>query len=160
MKVTSVTPCACGSVLPGADFSDAYLVVVCASDLSAPLASEVIFQRSPVCVGQMGALRDQICARLGLKSLIGCRPGLDGVHKSFGGMNVLSETPNEVLLGRDSGLFACRVSIAVRFIDKQRRQVTITTHIRNRNLLGRLWTATIAPFHRWIVPRMLQSLTA
>jgi hypothetical protein len=56
-------------------------------------------------------------------------------------MNILSETPNEVLLGRDSGLFACRVSIAVRSVDKQRRQVTITTHIRNRNLLGRLWTA-------------------
>jgi hypothetical protein len=147
-------------VLPGADFSDAYRVVVCAADLNAQLASEVIFQRSPICVGQMGALRDRICARLGLKSLIGCRPGVDGAHKSIGGMNILSETPNEVLLGRDSGLFACRVSIAVRSVDKQRRQVTITTHIRNRNLLGRMWTAAVAPFHRKVVPRMLQSLTA
>lgn len=160
MKVTCVPPTAAGSVLPDADFTDAYRVVVVAADMDAPMASEVIFQRSPVCVGQLGVLRDRMCARLGLHSLVGCNAGADGVHKTFGGMNVLKETPSEVLLGRDSGLFACRVAISVAAVDRQRRQVTITTCIRNRNLLGRFWTAVVTPVHRLVVPRMLQSLTA
>ena len=156
MKVTCVSPTAVSSVLPGADFSDAYRVVVVSADMDAPLASEVIFQRSPVCVGQLGALRDRVLAHLGLARFMRA----DCACKSFGGMNVLKETPNEVLLGRDSGLFACRVAISVSRVDRQRRQVTITTCIRNRNLIGRLWTAVATPIHRIVVPRMLQSLTA
>lgn len=160
MKVTCVPPTAAGSVLPGADFSDAYRVIVVAADMDAPLASEVIFQRSPICVGFLGALHDRIRTRFGLSAQTDCRAVAGCVHKSFGGMNVLKETPNEVLLGRDSGLFAYRVAISVSPVDRQRRQVTITTYIRNRNLLGRAWTAMVAPAHRFVVPRMLQSLTA
>ena len=79
------------------------------------------------------ALRDRLVAPLGLKPA------------PASGFPVVSETPEQVVLGFDDSHLDFRVVVTV-----AAGKATLTTIVRRRNWLGRAYLFAILPFHRLI----------
>lgn len=73
---------------------------------------------------------------------------------------VFDKTENELILGQDDKHLNFRVSLLLdKSTDKtKRKDLTITTVVQFNNLFGRLYFLSVSPFHRLIVPTMLNAI--
>lgn len=156
------------AILPGADFADSFRMW-----LPEPLASQHVPQlmtrmmdKKPAWVASLLHLRNVLVAPLGLKS---AKLAI-GDHKAVGGFPVLDEADSHMLLGMDDSHLDFRLCIEksgntaeapdTGHGSQQGQWLTVTTVVRTNRCLGKAYLATIMPFHRRIVPAMLEKLAA
>jgi hypothetical protein len=72
---------------------------------------------------------------------------------------VVSSDANRVVLGFDDRHLDFRVVVDLRQLEGV-RTARATTHVRTKNLGGRLYLAVVKPFHRRIVPVLLERSSA
>ena len=137
-RPTAVETAGLDEHLPGWDHADAYEVDAVAPD--APTAARALFAvtgRGRLVLG----LRDVLVRPLRLEPALGVRDEV---------FSVLHRSPGRVVLGLDDRHLDFRV-----LVDVLPRQLRCTTGIRRRPL-GRAYFGVVGPFHRRIVPGMLE----
>jgi len=156
LKVHAIEPnIDTAALLMGAQFSDAFSVTVDGAAFPARRVAERMLDRPPRWVRALMALRDTLVTPFGLKTSATAGTHLDTV----GFFPVLSDTPNRLVAGFDDAHLDFRVVVDVaRSGDGQR--VTATTLVLTHNLLGRVYLATIMPFHRLIARALLRQVGA
>ena len=155
MSVQEVAPNAdLDRLLAGAQFVDAYRILVEGNGLNARKAATKMFARPPRWVEALLNLRNLIVAPLGLKTSGDGEPSSGGVIGLF---PVLSETPERLVAGFDDSHLDFRVVVDVVSAGSG-QQVTATTLVLTHNPLGRIYLAVILPFHRLIAPTLLRQV--
>jgi Protein of unknown function (DUF2867) len=155
MSVQEVAPNAdLDRLLAGAQFVDAYRILVEGNGLNARKAATKMFARPPRWVEALLNLRNLIVAPLGLKTSGDGEPSSGGVIGLF---PVLSETPERLVAGFDDSHLDFRVVVDVVSAGSG-QQVTTTTLVLTHNPLGRIYLAVILPFHRLIARSMLRQV--
>ena len=139
------------SVLPGAQFADAYRVAVSDAGLDARKAAEKLFARW---LEALFVLRAALVAPFGLKASGANEPAPGGV---IGFFPVLTESFDRMILGFDDRHLDFRIVLDVAPMASGRR-LTATTVVKTHNLLGRVYLAAILPFHRVISRVMLRRI--
>nr|WP_158818367.1 DUF2867 domain-containing protein [Methylocapsa sp. S129] len=159
MSVHAMAPGATTApLLAGADFADAYQLIVATPALDAAAAAQRIFGRTPRWIRALLALRNRLVALIGLKGADETAIDKDlppERRRRIGFFPVVSETPDRVVMGFDDWHLDFRVVVDVLSLGADRQQVTTTTLVRTHNWMGRAYLAFIMPFHRVIVRTML-----
>ncbi len=145
------------SLLPGADFADAFARTVEDPALDAVDAAHRAIDKQPGWVAALMRLRDAIVRPLGLRTADD--PSLTRLER-IGFFPIISRTPERVVLGFNDSHLDFRLVIDVAALDARKRQVVVTTLVQTHNWLGRTYLTIIKPFHRRIVPAMLARDTA
>ncbi|MGJ5024547.1 DUF2867 domain-containing protein [Bradyrhizobium sp. SZCCHNRI1009] len=140
--------------LEGAEFADAFCIVVDDDPIDARTAATRMFSRSPRWVEALLGLRNLLVTPLGLKT---SGAGDCGALGLIGMFPVISEKPAQLVAGLDDSHLDFRVVIDVTAA-REGRQVTATTLVRTHNLLGRCYLTLIKPFHRLVVKAMLRQV--
>jgi hypothetical protein len=155
MNVQAIAPgLETATLLTGAQFSDAYSIMVDDLALDARHAAEKMLGRSPRWILTLMTLRDLFVAPFGLKTAQAARRSSTN---RIGMFPVLSEMPRRIVAGLDDHHLDFRVVVDVADSGGGRR-VTATTLVLTHNLLGRVYLAIILPFHRLIVRSMLRQI--
>jgi hypothetical protein len=155
MKVREVMPeIDPGPLLAGAQFVDAYRIVVDGAALDARKAAEKIFARGPGWIAALLNLRNMIVAPFGLKTSGEGEPNSGGMIGIF---PVVSETPERLVAGFNDHHLDFRVVVDVTPAGGG-QEITTTTLVLTHNWLGRIYLAMIMPFHRLIARAMLQQV--
>jgi Protein of unknown function (DUF2867) len=155
MRVQTIEPDGTtGELLVGAQFSDAFSVVVDNAALDARRAAEKMFTRSPRWVERLLALRNFLITPFGLKKPV---RGRAGATDTIGMFPVLSETPGRLVAGLNDRHLDFRVVVDV-VSSGGRQRVTATTIVLTHNWLGRVYLAVIMPFHRLVVRALLRQV--
>ena len=155
MIVRSVQPDVdAGALLAGAQFIDAFVIVVADTALDARRAAEKMVARGPRWIEALLNLRNRLVAPLGLKTPV---PTGTSATDSIGIFPVLSETPGRLVAGLNDKHLDFRLVVDVA-AEAGGYRVTATTLVLTHNLLGRAYLAVILPFHRLIVPSMLRKI--
>lgn len=154
MKALAVEPDAlAGAALSAVSFADAYRVVTSATTLTARQAAEAVFNDPPGWINALMAVRNRVMGLFGVKS--------DAAHFApaattrVGMFPVVSETPQQILLGFDDRHLDFRIAVTLRDAAGGGMAVTVTTAVLTHNALGRVYLAVILPFHRLIARHML-----
>jgi hypothetical protein len=144
------------ALLAGAQFADAYSIVVNGGALDARQAATRMITRQPRWAEALLTLRNLLVRPFGLKT--------SGANRTvprpmIGIFPIVSEKPDRLVAGfNDSHLdFRFVVDVAT---SGDRQQVTATTLVLTHNWLGRSYLALILPFHRLIVRAMLRRVAA
>jgi hypothetical protein len=157
MIVREITPAVdTGALLTGAQFADAFCIEIGDCELDARRAAERMMARQPRWAEALVSLRNLLVAPLGLKTS-GASPGAP--RDMIGIFPVVSQTPDRLIAGFNDYHLDFRVVIDVTGPGDV-RQVTATTLVKTHNWLGRIYLATIMPFHRVIVPALLRQVAA
>jgi hypothetical protein len=157
MQVETIEPdVTTGELLAGAQFSDAFSVVVDDAALDARRAAEKMFARSPRWIERLLALRNFLITPFGLKKPVS---GRTGAIDTIGIFPVLSETPGRLVAGLNDKHLDFRVVVDVATSGRGQR-VTATTVVLTHNWLGRAYLAVIMPFHRLVVRALLRQVAA
>jgi hypothetical protein len=143
-----------GRLLAGAQFVDAYALTIRDPALDARGAAERMFATLPPWIGGLMAVRNFIVSPFGLKT---SAPRSNG-RRDVGFFPVISQSPERVVTGFDDKHLDFRVVVDIASVEDTRR-VKTTTLVRTHNALGRVYLATVLPFHRLIVPSMMRQLT-
>jgi hypothetical protein len=142
-------------ILRGAQFADAYCMTITSTMRDARMAAELTIGRSPGWVQMLLALRDAAVLPFGLKTAT-AQPARNA--DVIGIFPVLSESADRLVAGLDDRHLDFRVVIDLAGSFECGQEVTVTTLVRTHNRLGRLYLATIMPFHRMIARAMLRQL--
>jgi Protein of unknown function (DUF2867) len=156
MKVHEVTPSVPDTLLAGAKFADAYAVALDGRALDARQAAERMFARHPGWIKALLSLRNMIVAPFGLKT------SGEGDRTSKGMIGIfpiMSETPERLVAGFNDSHLDFRVVVDVAQSPGERK-VIATTLVKTHNLPGRIYLATILPFHRLVVRDMLRRVVS
>jgi uncharacterized protein DUF2867 len=140
--------------LAGAQFADAFRVVIEGSAIDARAAATRTVGHPPRWANALISLRNALVAPFGLKTSGAgerSRLGMIGIFP------VISETPERLVAGFNDHHLDFRVVIDVS-ASGTGQQVTMTTLVRTHNWLGRIYLAVIMPFHRLIVKAMLRQV--
>ena len=157
MKVRAVEPDVdAGVLLAGAQFSDAFSIVVDDAALDARHAAEKILGRRPRWIAALLALRHHLVAPFGLKT---SAPNGAGAANTIGIFPILSETPDRLVAGFNDKHLDFRVVVDIA-ASGQGQRVTATTLVLTHNLLGRVYLTIITPFHRLVVRALLRQVAA
>ncbi|MEW5855276.1 MAG: DUF2867 domain-containing protein [Myxococcota bacterium] len=140
------------------DHADAFRVVVAEST---PLDALVraVFSSAPAWVERMLRLRNALVKPLGLKTDPGAAadaqsgPVVPGGHVGF--FRVYARSENEVLLGEDDRHLDFRVSVRLQR-ESAACWAVVTTVVCFHNWVGRAYFLPVKPFHRIIVPALLE----
>src|SRR5438105_8219168 len=134
------------------DFSDCYHGYTHRRGLGAMQAARATFDRPPAWVNGLMATRNAIVGVFGLKT-----PSSEGAtarRPKVGIFPVLSETPDEVLLGMDDKHLDFRIWISVQARDGG-TDVSASTLVRLHGWPGRIYLFLIMPFHKLLSRYML-----
>jgi hypothetical protein len=145
-----------GPLLAGAQFRDAFSVVVDDTALDARHAAEKMLGRSPRWIEQLLALRNFLVTPFGLKT---AAPNTTRRSDIIGLFPVVSQTPDRLVAGFDDKHLDFRVVVDVAAAGAGQR-VTATTLVLTHNLLGRVYLTTILPFHRLVVRALLRQVAS
>jgi Protein of unknown function (DUF2867) len=157
MKVQAVEPdIDAGALLAGAQFSDAFSIVVDDAALDARHAAEKMLARRPRWIAALMALRHHLVAPFGLKT---SAPSGAGAANTIGIFPILSETPDRLVAGFNDKHLDFRVMVDIA-ASGQGQRVTATTLVLTHNLLGRVYLTIITPFHRLVVRALLRQVAA
>jgi hypothetical protein len=157
MSIAEVTPRAeLAALLPGAQFMDAYCLELDGQNLDARAAAVRMMAHAPRWVDALLVLRNAIVAPFGLKT-----SGQEsGAYRAIIGIfPVVSETPERLVAGFNDKHLDFRVVLDI-VTSGARQSVTATTLVLTHNWLGRIYLATIKPFHRIVVRAMLAQVAA
>jgi Protein of unknown function (DUF2867) len=156
MRPIAVAPSAdCIHALPDADFRDAFAIDVQDATLDAPAAARRAFAGQPGWIANLLALRNMLVRPFGLRT--GADAGVPDSRR-IGIFPLVSSTPDRVVLGFDDVHLNFRLVVDVQALNDTTRRVTATTLVHRNNLLGRVYLASVMPFHKAIVPTMLARL--
>ncbi|MFT4183791.1 MAG: DUF2867 domain-containing protein [Rhizobium sp.] len=139
------------SALPDADWADCYELQVPASDVTAMTAARAMLGHFPFWVRSLLRLRNALTAVFGLRSTE--YPVADAAEM-IGFFPVVSKSDNQVVLGFDDKHLDFRVVVDTRDGEAS-RLVAVTTLVKRKILLGKIYIFVITPFHRLIVATML-----
>ncbi|MCP9628111.1 DUF2867 domain-containing protein [Rhodopseudomonas palustris] len=142
------------ALLPGADFVDAFAVGIGSRTLDARSAAIRMIEHGPSWIGMLMRLRNLIMAPFGLKTPDPNRPDRGD---TIGIFPVRSQTPERIVAGFDDSHLDFRIVIDLDG-EAPARRVVASTLVRTNNRLGRIYLATIMPFHRMVVRAMLRQL--
>jgi hypothetical protein len=125
-----------------------------------------LMARTPIWIDRLMTLRNRLVQVFGLKDLgrltridleradADYRPG-----DRVGIFTLVSQTPDEVLLVDQDRHLDVYLAINLMPLDPQgTRLAVLSTVVQPHNWLGRLYMLPVAPFHRFIAPRMLAML--
>jgi Protein of unknown function (DUF2867) len=113
----------------------------------------LILGRSPRWVRALLDLRNVLMTPFGLKT--SGEPTAKGIIGLF---PVVSATREQLVAGFDDRHFDFRIVVEVAPAGNTRQQITSTTLVRTHNLLGRVYLASVMPFHRVIARAMLRQV--
>lgn len=157
MQVQAIEPdVTTGELLAGAQFSDAFSVLIEDTALDARHAAEKMFARSPRWIERLLAVRNFLITPFGLKKPVSARTG---ASDTIGIFPVLSETPGRLVAGLNDKHLDFRVVVDV-VTSGHGQRVTATTLVLTHNWLGRVYLAVIMPFHRLVVRALLRQVVA
>jgi Protein of unknown function (DUF2867) len=151
--------------LPGAYFHDAWAIRAAEPSLSALEQFLRVAKKTPVWIDRLMALRNRIVALFGLKNLGGIaqidpnRRASDyeaGDH--VGIFTLISNSPNEVLLGDSDKHLRVVVSVHKQHLENRDALVTVTTVVHIHNWLGRLYMIPVKPAHKVIARSMVSAI--
>lgn len=152
MKPVETTPSDTETVLPGAQFADAYAMTVTGQSLDAMTAANRAFGRAPAWVNGLLRIRNAVVAPLRLKA---GHLEINTPAKTVGIFPLLHRSDQQMILGLDDRHLDFRLRVDVAELGHGAQTVTATTVVKTHNLLGRVYLWIILPFHRVIVKTML-----
>ena len=153
MTVTEIAPDVDRTaLLTGAQFVDAYSIVVDRGALDARQAAERMITRQPRWASALLTLRNVLVTPFGLKT---SGAGGTAPREMIGIFPIVSEAPDRLVAGFNDSHLDFRVVVDVA-TSGDRQKVTATTLVLTHNWLGRSYLALILPFHRLIVRAMLR----
>lgn len=138
-----------------ADWGDSFVITVDQPDLSARKAARHVITSAPRWYYRLLALRNIIVKPFGLKT--GLDIAGDAKVDTIGIFPVVSESDQAVILGLDDHHLNFRIVFETEALDRNRTLVRSITLVRRNNTLGRVYLATVMPFHNLIVPAMLNA---
>lgn len=141
--------------LPLADWADCYELVVPGQSTNAISASRRAMGVFPIWARALLWLRNLVVRPFGLKGS-GDHPGSQ--TEMIGFFPVISKSSEQAVLGFDDTHLDFRIVIDVRQAGELAQRVSVTTLVRRKILLGKIYIAVITPFHRLIVRTMLARL--
>ncbi len=150
------------SYLPGADFSDAYEVMVPSSGQRIEDSYHAVMSSMPEWFRNLFKLRNAIVRPLGLEAPRSHEIDKVATKKSYqvgdkaGVFNFYGRTENEFIAGGDDKHLDFRLSI-LRISDGDKDRITVTTSVKTHNVFGRLYLGTIMPFHKLGVKTLLRN---
>ena len=154
MKVHEVGPNVDSSaLLAGAQFIDAYSIVIANAALDARRAAEKMLARGSRWIETLLALRNYLVTPSGLKTSAANEARASDII----GIPIISQSPDRLAAGFDDHHLDFRVVVDVASSGHGQR-VTATTLVRTHNRLGRTYLAIILPFHRLVVRAMLRQV--
>ena len=157
MTVREITPAIdTTTLLPGAQFADAYRIEVDDRALNARQAAERTIARQPRWAEALVTLRNILVTPFGLKTS-GATP--TAPREMVGIFPILSERPDRLVAGFNDKHLDFRVVVDVA-TSGATQMVTLTTLVLTHNWLGRTYLAIILPFHRLIVRTLLRQVAA
>jgi len=141
----------------GADLLDAFAIRLPAEasdDLE--VLARAAFERQAGWIRALTVVRDVVMATVGVKSSRAV--GLAGAARGpvIGYLPVLSKSATELIVGADDRHLDFRATIQLRADAANGRELLAGTVVHCHNRLGRIYLATIAPFHRAIVRANLE----
>lgn len=142
-------------ILPGYRFADAFAIRAHDKQTDARMATRLVFSRQPGWIAALIRLRDRIVAPLGLKGTQHAPP-----DASIGGFPVVSEAPERVVLGFDDHHLDFRIVVDAFALDDGGHSIRATTLVKPHHLAGWIYLKLVLPFHRRIVPNMLNRLNS
>jgi len=155
MSVHEVTPAVDpNTLLPGAQFADAFRVEVNDRALNARQAAERTIARQPRWAEALVTLRNILVTPFGLKTS-GATP--TAPREMLGIFPIVSQTPDRLVAGFNDKHLDFRVVVDVA-ASGAARNVTATTLVKTHNWLGRTYLAIILPFHRLVVRSLLRQV--
>ena len=150
-----------------ADFADAYEILVPATTLTATELYRAITRQTPGWVAALMRLRNQMVQPFGLKnlgSMADVPPGEAIPGKRMGLFEVVSSSPQELVLQDDDKHLLVQLSVFKQAHDNMHDKLTLSTVVHVHNALGRIYMAFVGPAHKVIAPAVLrrapQSITA
>jgi hypothetical protein len=141
----------------GADLLDAFAIRLPAGasdDLE--VLARAAFERPAWWIRALTRVRDLVMATVAVKSsrAIGLAAAAHG--PVIGYFPLLSRSATELVVGDDDRHLDFRVTIQLRADAANRRELVVGTVVHCHNRLGRIYLATIAPFHRAIARANLE----
>jgi hypothetical protein len=145
----------------GADLLDAFAIRLPAGaseDLE--VLARAGFERQAWWIRALTRVRDVVMATVGVKSsrAVGLAAAARGPVIGF--FPVLSKSATELVVGEDDRHLDFRVTLQLRADAAHGRELVAGTVVHCHNRLGRLYLATILPFHRVIVRASLEQAVA
>lgn len=142
------------SILPGAQFGDAYQVTVEGQNLDPLEAARRAVYGAPSWINLLLRLRTIMVMPPRLKP--GADPARDkATADNIGIFPIIDRKPERLNLGMNDMHLDFRLLVDVTDIGGGRQAVTASTVVKTHNTLGRIYLAIVKPFHRAIVPAML-----
>jgi len=141
----------------GADLSDAFAIRLPAEasdDLEA--LARIVFERQAWWIRALLRVRDVVMVTVSVKSshAVGLAGAAHGPVIGF--FPLLSKSVTELVVGADDQQLDFRVTIQLRADAANGRELLAGTVVHCHNRLGRIYLATIAPFHRVIMRANLE----
>ncbi|WP_432286075.1 DUF2867 domain-containing protein [Aminobacter sp. BA135] len=138
-------------LLPGASFSDRFVIIVTGQSLDAATSASRAFGRKPAWIGALMALRHVLVRPFGLKT----REEDISTAERKGMFPVIDQSASQIVLGLDDRHLDFRLLVEVREMGEGRQEVSALTLVKPHNMFGRVYLAIVTPFHKIIVPAML-----
>ena len=142
------------TILPGAEFGDAFQIIVEGQNLSAMEAAKRAVYGAPSWIKRLLELRNIVVKPLGLKPGEDPAPAKSG-QNNVGLFPVLRQEANHVLLGMNDKHLDFRLLVDVVNESNGRQIITASTIVKTHNALGRFYLTVVKPFHKIIVPTMM-----
>ncbi|WP_197034936.1 DUF2867 domain-containing protein [Herbaspirillum sp. RV1423] len=148
--------------LAGAGFADTFRITLTEeqSRLSAGDLTRQMFSRAPEWISLLLAIRNRVGALLGLKQAdLHIDGDASSVSSSVAGFPIVEQSDEQVQLGFDDKHLDFRIWVRRNpGTAELSAQLTVTTVVRTNQWLGCAYLAVVKPFHRRIVPAMLNRL--
>jgi hypothetical protein len=142
-------------LLPAADWADRFTLGLPVGNLTAREAARLALEHPPGWVRSLMMLRNVLVAPFGLR---GAAEKVKTSDMEIGGFPVISVSDDRVVLGFDDRHLDFRIVIDVRQDRPSGQTLSVMTLVHRNNLFGRLYLATVMPFHKLIVRRMLSGI--
>ena len=142
------------SGLPAVDFSDCYHGRTVRTGVTAMEAARAMFEQPPRWVNGLMATRDAVVRRLGLKTSQDATKVATGRHSGI--FPVLTEMPNEVVLGLDDKHLDFRIWVSTQALEGGGTGIWVSTLVRQHGWMGRTYLFLIMPFHKLLSHVMLR----
>ena len=126
---------------------------------------KAFFSSVPKWGEKLFVIRNKIVALLGLKTsekpnnraeILNNFKG--EVGEQIGLFKVFHKSENEIVLGENDKHLNFRVSLLLSEKDEQTKNLFVSTTVVFHNWLGRLYFLPVKPFHKLIVPKMLETM--
>ena len=142
-------------LLPAADWADRFTLGLPVGNLTAREAARLALEHPPGWVRGLMMMRNALVAPFGLR---GAAEKVKTSDMEIGGFPVISVSDDRVVLGFDDRHLDFRIVIDVRQDRPSGQTLSVMTLVHRNNLFGRLYLATVMPFHKLIVRRMLSGI--